>query len=49
MSRVTLVHVGMGTVGGEAIEQVIANRDRWWDAHGLDVRIGAVIGLGGAL
>src|SRR5215210_274931 len=49
VSRVTLVHVGMGTVGGEAIEQVIANRDRWWDAHGLDVRIGAVVGLGGAL
>src|SRR5215217_7177173 len=49
VSRVTLVHVGMGTVGGEAIEQVIANRDRWWDAHGLDVRVGAMIGLGGAL
>ena len=49
MSRVTLVQVGMGTVGGEAIEQAIGNRDRWWDAHGLDVRIGAVIGLGGAL
>ena len=27
VSRVTLVHVGMGTVGGETIEQVIANRD----------------------
>jgi homoserine dehydrogenase len=39
----------MGTVGGETIEQVIANRDRWWHSHGLDVRIGAVIGLGGAL
>ena len=39
----------MGTVGGETIEQVIANRDRWWESHGLDVRIGAVIGLGGAL
>jgi homoserine dehydrogenase len=49
VSRVTLVQVGMGTVGGEAIEQAIANRDRWWDAHGLDVRIGAVIGVGGAL
>jgi homoserine dehydrogenase len=49
VSRVTLVQVGMGTVGGEAIEQAIANRDRWWGAHGLDVRIGAVIGLGGAL
>lgn len=49
MSRVTLVQVGMGTVGGETIEQVIANRDRWWQDQGLDVRIGAVIGLGGAL
>jgi len=49
VSRVTLVQVGMGTVGGEVIEQVIANRDRWWDAYGLDVRFGAVIGLGGAL
>ncbi len=49
MSRVTLVQVGMGTVGGAAIEQVIAHRDRWWETHGLDVRIGAVIGLGGAL
>jgi homoserine dehydrogenase len=49
VSRVTLVQVGMGTVGGETIEQVIANRERWWEAHGLDVRIGAVIGLGGAL
>src|SRR5215212_5860051 len=39
----------MGTVGGEAIEQAIVNRDRWWDAYGLDVRFGAVIGLGGAL
>src|SRR5215208_7179388 len=29
------------------IEQAVANRDRWWDAHGLDVRIGAVIGLAG--
>jgi homoserine dehydrogenase len=49
VSRVTLVQVGMGTVGGETIEHVIANRDRWWETHGLDVRIGAVIGLGGAL
>ncbi len=49
MSRVTLVQIGMGTVGGETIEQVVANRDRWWRDHGLDVRVGAVIGLGGAL
>lgn len=49
MARVTLVQVGMGTVGGETIMQVIANRQRWQQAFGLDVRIGAVIGLGGAL
>ena len=49
MSRVTLVQIGMGTVGGETIEQVIAHRDRWWEDHGLDVRIGASIGRGGAL
>jgi homoserine dehydrogenase len=49
VSRVTLVQVGIGTIGGETIEQVIANRDRWWRHHGLDVRVGAVIGLGGAL
>ncbi len=49
MSRVTLVQVGIGTVGGETIEQVVTYRDRWWRDHGLDVRIGAVIGLGGAL
>ena len=34
MSRVTLVQVGMGTVGGETIEQAIANRDRWWTLTG---------------
>jgi len=49
VSRITLVQVGMGTVGGETIEQVIANRNRWWVDFGLDVRIGAVIGRGGAL
>jgi homoserine dehydrogenase len=49
VSRITLVQVGMGTVGGATIEQIIANRDRWWREQGLDVRIGAVIGLGGAL
>ena len=49
MSRLTLVQIGLGTVGGETIEHVIANRERWWRNYGLDVRVGAVIGLGGAL
>jgi homoserine dehydrogenase len=49
LSRITLVQVGMGTVGGAVIEQVIAHRDHWQDELRLDVRIGAVIGTGGAL
>lgn len=39
----------MGTVGGAVIEQVLAHRGQWQDDLGLDVRIGAVIGTGGAL
>jgi len=49
VSRLTLAQIGMGTVGGETITQVIAHRDHWWRDYGLDVRIGAVIGLSGAL
>ena len=49
MSRVTVVQVGLGTVGGEVISQIVANRERWQSALGRDVRIGAVIGTGGAV
>lgn len=49
MSRVTLVQLGIGTVGGAVLEQVVANRDRWRQAFGLDVVVGAVIGRQGAL
>ena len=45
MSRVTVVQVGLGTVGGEVISQIVANRERWQNVLGRDVRIGAVIGM----
>ena len=49
MRRVTLVQVGIGTVGGEVIRQVLANRDRWRDRLDLEVTVGAVVGRDGAL
>ncbi len=49
MSRVTVVQIGLGTVGGEVISQIVANRARWQNALGRDVRIGAVIGTDGAV
>ena len=49
MKRIVLVHIGAGTVGGAAIEQEIAQRERWKALFGIDVVIGAVIGTGGAI
>ena len=49
MRRITLIQLGIGTVGGEVVEQAIANRERWRRDLALDVRIGAVIGRSGAL
>lgn len=49
MKRIVLVHIGAGTVGGAAIEQEIAQRERWKALFGVDVIIGAVIGTGGAI
>lgn len=49
MRQVTLVQIGIGTVGGAVVEQVIANRDRWRTALGIDVRIGAVVTRAGAV
>src|SRR5687768_7941107 len=33
--RVTLVQIGIGTVGGAVVEQVLDNRDRWRRELGL--------------
>jgi len=49
VKRINLVQIGIGTVGGEVVGQVIANRERWRRELGLDVLIRAVIGTGGAL
>lgn len=49
MIHITLVQVGIGTVGGAVVDQVITNRARWSRDYKLDVAIGAVIGRGGAL
>ncbi len=48
-TRVALVQIGIGVVGGEVVEQVLANRDRWRQSLGLDVRVAAVSGRDGAL
>jgi homoserine dehydrogenase len=48
-ARVALVAVGIGVVGGAVVGQVLANRDRWRAALGLDLRVAAVVGRGGAL
>ncbi|MDP9359596.1 MAG: hypothetical protein M3R02_30770, partial [Chloroflexota bacterium] len=48
MRRITLVQVGIGTVGGAVIEQVLANRERW-RGLGLTIEIGALVGRHGAL
>lgn len=49
MKRIMVVHIGAGTVGGAAIEQELAFRERWRQTHGVDIVIGAVIGTGGAV
>ena len=49
MKTIRLVQIGIGTVGGEVVGQVIANRDRWRQELGLDIQIAAVVGTEGAL
>lgn len=47
--RITLVQIGIGTVGGAVLDQVVANRERWRRELRLDVVVGAVAGRDGAL
>ena len=47
--QITLVQLGIGTVGGAVIEQVVANRDHWRSALGIDLRVGAVVTRAGAV
>jgi homoserine dehydrogenase len=47
--HVTLVQLGIGTVGGAVVEQVLAHRDRWRRDLGVDLRVGAVVTRAGAV
>ena len=49
VKRVQLVQLGIGTVGGEVIEQVIRHRATWRQYFGVDIAVSAVIGREGAL
>jgi homoserine dehydrogenase len=46
--RVQLVQVGIGTVGGEVIAQVVRHRDTWRQNLGIEVTVCALIGREGA-
>jgi homoserine dehydrogenase len=49
MKRVSLVQIGVGTVGSVLAEQVIHGHDRWTAELGLDIRITALAGRSGAI
>jgi homoserine dehydrogenase len=49
VKQVSLIQIGIGTVGGAVVGQVIANRARWRRELALDVQIAAVAGTEGAL
>ena len=49
MKQINLVQIGIGTVGGEVVGQIIANRARWRQELGLDIQVAGVAGTGGAL
>ncbi len=48
-ATVTVLQIGIGTVGGALIEQILHGRARWRSQLGIDVRIGSIAGLGGAV
>lgn len=49
MKRVQLFQVGIGTVGGAVLEQIVAHRRAWERCLGLEVAVGGVAGRDGAL
>src|SRR5215207_1157203 len=46
--KVTVLVIGIGTVGGTLIEQILAGRERWRSKLGMDLVVGSVAGPGGA-
>ncbi|MGH2531148.1 MAG: homoserine dehydrogenase [Thermomicrobiales bacterium] len=49
MQRIQLVQVGIGTVGGAVIEQVLDHREQWRHELGLNITVAGIVGTGGAL
>ncbi|MGC4191141.1 MAG: hypothetical protein QM589_08240 [Thermomicrobiales bacterium] len=49
IKQVSVVQVGLGTVGGVMLEQILDQHDRWLQEFGLDIRIAAVAGRAGAV
>ncbi len=49
MRRVTLLQIGIGTVGGAVLEQTIANRDRWRRDFATEFVVGALGGRDGVV
>ncbi|MGH2558180.1 MAG: homoserine dehydrogenase [Thermomicrobiales bacterium] len=49
MTRIQLIQVGIGTVGGAVLDQVLDHRERWRRELGLDVAVAAVVSTGGVL
>lgn len=49
MNRVQLIQVGIGTVGGRALELIAENRSRWRNDSGIDVSVAVVVTRYGAL
>ena len=49
MKRITLVQIGVGTVGGAVVEQVIEHRDQWRADFGIDIQIGGIVRRSGAI
>lgn len=49
MREITLVQIGIGTVGGAVIEQILEGRDRWRSALNVDLKIGAIVTTAGAI
>ena len=46
--KVTVLVIGIGTVGGTLIEQILAGRERWKSQLDLDIAVGSVAGPSGA-
>ncbi|MDP8908409.1 MAG: hypothetical protein M3N47_04670, partial [Chloroflexota bacterium] len=49
MNSITLLVLGVGTVGGEVVRQAVGQRTRWREQLDLDVVVGGVAGRAGAL